>query len=81
EREKGWALGLNAGGGNLGVATVQLLGLAVLATAGIAHPEVLPLLFVPALLLAALLAHRGMDNLATNRTDHGAYRSAVRDVH
>ncbi|WP_432107604.1 nitrate/nitrite transporter [Streptomyces sp. AA1529] len=81
EREKGWALGLNAGGGNLGVATVQLLGLAVLATAGIAHPEVLPLLFVPALLLAALLAHRGMDNLATNRTDYGAYRSAVRDVH
>ncbi|MFI0865045.1 nitrate/nitrite transporter [Streptomyces smyrnaeus] len=81
EREKGWALGLNAGGGNLGVATVQLLGLAVLATAGAAHPELLPLLFVPALLLAAGLAHRRMDNLATNRTDYGAYRSAVRDRH
>ncbi|GAA2600193.1 MFS transporter [Streptomyces axinellae] len=81
EREKGWALGLNAGGGNLGVATVQLLGLAVLATAGVARPELLPLLFVPALLLAALLAHRLMDNLATNRTDYRAFRSAVRDRH
>ncbi|MGP3988566.1 nitrate/nitrite transporter [Streptomyces sp. 3N207] len=81
EREKGWALGLNAGGGNLGVAMVQILGLGVLATAGVAHPEILPLLFVPALLLAALLARRGMDNLATNRTDYGAYRSAARDRH
>src|SRR5712691_10139006 len=34
QRLKGAALGLNAGGGNLGVAAVQLVGLAVLATAG-----------------------------------------------
>ncbi|MCU1658070.1 MAG: major facilitator superfamily 1, partial [Pseudonocardiales bacterium] len=34
QRLKGWALGLNAGGGNLGVAAIQLVGLAVLATAG-----------------------------------------------
>ncbi|WP_345944927.1 MFS transporter [Streptomyces albus subsp. chlorinus] len=81
EREKGWALGLNAGGGNLGVATVQLLGLLVAATAGAAHPEALPVLFVPALLLAALLAHRRMDNLATGTTDYGAYRAALRDRH
>lgn len=38
ERRKGWALGLNAGGGNIGVAAVQLVGLAVLATAGKGHP-------------------------------------------
>lgn len=81
EREKGWALGLNAGGGNLGVATVQLLGLLVLATAGVTHPEVLPLLFVPALLLSALLAHRRMDNLATARTDRSSYRAVLRDRH
>ncbi len=31
QRLKGWALGLNAGGGNIGVAAVQLVGLAVLA--------------------------------------------------
>jgi NNP family nitrate/nitrite transporter-like MFS transporter len=29
QRLKGWALGLNAGGGNIGVAVVQLVGLAV----------------------------------------------------
>ena len=29
QRRKGWALGLNTGGGNLGVAVVQLAGLAV----------------------------------------------------
>src|SRR5215471_7300210 len=34
DRLKGWALGINAGGGNLGVAAVQLVGLAVLAIAG-----------------------------------------------
>ena len=33
DRLKGWALGLNAGGGNIGVAAVQLVGLLVLATA------------------------------------------------
>lgn len=37
-RKKGWALGLNAGGGNLGVPVVQLLGLLVIATAGASHP-------------------------------------------
>src|SRR3712207_1094940 len=31
-RLKGWALGLNAGGGNLGVPVIQLIGLLVLAT-------------------------------------------------
>src|SRR5262249_52297839 len=36
QRLKGWALGLNAGGGNIGVAAIQLVGLAVLATAGAA---------------------------------------------
>ena len=38
DRLKGWALGLNAGGGNLGVAVVQLVGLLVLATAGARPP-------------------------------------------
>ena len=37
-RLKGWALGINAGGGNLGVPVVQLVGLVVLATARRAAP-------------------------------------------
>ncbi len=47
ERLKGWALGVNAGGGNLGVAIVQLAGLAVLATAGKGHPRVLLGIYIP----------------------------------
>jgi NNP family nitrate/nitrite transporter-like MFS transporter len=39
QRLKGRALGLNAGGGNAGVAVVQLAGLAVLATGGKDHPR------------------------------------------
>ncbi|MCW2811530.1 MAG: nitrate/nitrite transporter, partial [Friedmanniella sp.] len=39
DRLKGWALGVNAGGGNLGVPVVQLVGLLVLATLGATHPR------------------------------------------
>ncbi|OON82687.1 MFS transporter [Streptomyces tsukubensis] len=81
EREKGWALGLNAGGGNLGVASVQLLGLLMAAVAGAARPELLPLLFVPLLLGSAWQAYRRMDNLAGTRTDFSSYRAVLRDRH
>lgn len=37
-RRKGWALGLNAGGGNIGVPVVQLVGLLVIGTLGASHP-------------------------------------------
>lgn len=66
-RLKGWALGINAGGGNLGVPAVQLLGLLVLATAGATHPRLLPLLYLPLIVLAAAGAWWRMDNLAARR--------------
>src|SRR5919201_785497 len=34
QRLKGWALGLNAGGGNIGVPVIQLVGLLVIAAVG-----------------------------------------------
>lgn len=37
-RRKGWALGLNAGGGNIGVPVIQLVALAVITWAGAGHP-------------------------------------------
>lgn len=37
-RRKGWALGLNAGGGNLGVPVIQLIALSVITWAGAGHP-------------------------------------------
>ncbi|MEY2571539.1 MAG: transporter, family, nitrate/nitrite transporter, partial [Acidimicrobiaceae bacterium] len=76
QRLKGWALGLNAGGGNLGVAAVQLAGLAVLATAGQDHPRVLLAVYVPLIVLATVGALRYMDNL-TSATNE---KRAMRDV-
>ncbi|HEV2376152.1 MAG TPA: MFS transporter [Streptosporangiaceae bacterium] len=81
EREKGRALGINAGGGNLGVASVQLLGLLVIATAGAGHPRVLTEAFIPLLLVSAGLAYGLMDNLPGMRTDAGTYRNVLKDPH
>ncbi|MET8909893.1 nitrate/nitrite transporter [Micromonospora sp. NPDC004551] len=81
ERLKGRALGLNAGGGNLGVPAVQLVGLAVLATAGAAYPRLVPAVYLPLIVLAALAAARGLDNLPGVRNEPGALRTAARDPH
>ncbi|MFJ7248139.1 nitrate/nitrite transporter [Kitasatospora sp. NPDC098652] len=79
-RLKGWALGINAGGGNLGVPAVQLLGLLVLATAGAAHPRLLPLLYLPLIVLAAAGAQWKMDNLPVPPNGEGrALREVARD--
>jgi NNP family nitrate/nitrite transporter-like MFS transporter len=79
EGKKGWALGLNAGGGNLGVAAVQLLALLVLATAGASHPRVLIGIYIPLIVIAALGAYLFMDNLTTAKNDKRAMRDATRD--
>ncbi len=80
EGRKGWALGLNAGGGNIGVAAVQLLGLVVIATAGTAYPRLVLAVYVPLILVAALCAARYMNNISSVRNDTGALREAVRDA-
>ncbi|MFC9757973.1 nitrate/nitrite transporter [Streptomyces sp. NPDC056921] len=81
QRLKGWALGVNAGGGNLGVPAVQLLGLLVLATAGAGHPRLLILVYLPLIVLAALGAALRMDNLATARGERGAMREVLGNTH
>jgi MFS transporter, NNP family, nitrate/nitrite transporter len=50
-RLKGWALGVNAGGGNLGVPAVQLVGLLVLATLGVQHPRAVVVIYIPLIIL------------------------------
>ncbi|MEJ8278463.1 nitrate/nitrite transporter [Pseudonocardia spirodelae] len=79
EREKGWALGLNAGGGNLGVPVAQLLGLLVIATLGAGSPRVLLALYLPFIVVSAVLAWRRMDNIAAMSNDTGAFTEACRD--
>jgi MFS transporter, NNP family, nitrate/nitrite transporter len=81
QRRKGAALGLNAGGGNLGVAAVQLVALAVLATAGKAHPRVLVGVYIPLVVLAAACAALFMDNISHVRNDKRAIRDACRNPH
>ncbi|MEW2517683.1 nitrate/nitrite transporter [Actinacidiphila alni] len=80
-REKGWALGLNAGGGNIGVPAIQLIGLLVIGTAGAAHPRIVLAVYIPLVVLAATLAALYMDNLAPVRNDTGAALAAAKDAH
>ncbi|MFI1965974.1 nitrate/nitrite transporter [Streptomyces pathocidini] len=80
-RKKGWALGLNAGGGNIGVPVVQLVGLLVIGTAGAARPRLVLAVYLPLVVIAAVLAALRMDNLAPVKNDTGAVPEALRDAH
>ncbi|MEV0910410.1 nitrate/nitrite transporter [Streptomyces hokutonensis] len=79
QRHQGWALGLNAGGGNLGVAAVQLIGLAVISVAGNTHPSYVAAVYLPLIVVIALLSAWKMDNVDAVRTEPGAQREAARD--
>jgi NNP family nitrate/nitrite transporter-like MFS transporter len=81
QRLKGWALGLNAGGGNIGVAAVQLVGLLVLATAGAGHPRLVAGIYIPLVVLAAAGAALYMDNITSAANEKGAMRQVSRDPH
>ncbi|MER6424924.1 nitrate/nitrite transporter [Streptomyces sp. NPDC001137] len=81
QRHQGWALGLNAGGGNLGVAAVQLLGLLVISTVGDTHPAYVAAVYLPLIALVAVAAALRMDNVAVLRTERGAQREAAACAH
>jgi NNP family nitrate/nitrite transporter-like MFS transporter len=88
EGKKGFALGLNAAGGNLGVAVTQLIvplviiigvsGAAVRLPVHEVHLAYAGLLFMPFIALAAVGAWLYMDSLTQARTDTEAYKNAVR---
>ena len=78
QRLKGWALGLNAGGGNIGVAAVQLVGLLVLATAGAGHPRLLLVIYLPLVVAATLGAALFMDNVSSATNEKRAIRDVLR---
>jgi NNP family nitrate/nitrite transporter-like MFS transporter len=88
EGRKGFALGLNAAGGNLGVAVTQLIvplviiigvsGAAVKLPVHEVHLAYAGIVFMPFIALAALGAWRYMDSLTQARTDTKAYGQAVR---
>ncbi|VBA45384.1 Nitrate/nitrite transporter NarK [Mycobacterium attenuatum] len=69
ERDKGWALGLNAAGGNIGVAVVQkVIPSIVVAGGGMALARA-GLFFVPLAVAAAVCAFLFMNNLAEAKAD------------
>ncbi len=69
EREKGWALGLNAAGGNIGVAVVQFLVPQVIVLGGGLALARAGLMYIPLAVIAAVCAYLFMDNLAEAKAD------------
>jgi NNP family nitrate/nitrite transporter-like MFS transporter len=87
ERKKGWALGLNAAGGNLGVFSAQLLVPLALIVGVPAAAAKLPvhevhlayagLMWMPFIALATVMAWRRMDSLSSARADKRSYVEAL----
>ncbi|GAB2741741.1 nitrate/nitrite transporter [Streptomyces bullii] len=78
-RKKGWALGLNAGGGNIGVPVIQLVALAIIGASG--GPRLLLGIYIPLVVVAAVLSALFMDNLENVKNDTGAAKDAAKDAH
>jgi MFS transporter, NNP family, nitrate/nitrite transporter len=77
-RLKGWALGLNAGGGNIGVPVIQLVGLLVIATLGNRSAEIVCATYLVLVGCAALCAALFMDNLDDHKSDGPAMLQVLR---
>lgn len=69
QRLKGWALGLNAGGGNIGVPVIQLVGLLVIATLGNTYASMICAIYLVLVALAGVGAALYMDNLTNQKAD------------
>ncbi|MGV8895849.1 MAG: MFS transporter [Rhodoglobus sp.] len=83
QREKGWALGLNAAGGNLGASVAQFT-VPIVVTIGAASVLNLPLagwIWIPFILVAIFGATRYMDNLSNAKTDFAGSIAAVKEPH
>ncbi|OBF16315.1 MFS transporter [Mycobacterium kubicae] len=81
QRLKGWALALNAGGGNLGVPVVQVVGLLVIATAGDREPYWVCAVYLVLLAIAAVGAAMYMDNLEQYRIELRTMRAVLKEPH
>jgi NNP family nitrate/nitrite transporter-like MFS transporter len=83
QKEKGWALGLNAAGGNIGTAVAQF-AVPIVVTVGAAATLNISLagwMWVPFILLAIWGAWRFMDNLSDAKSDAAASAAALREPH
>ncbi|MCP2320558.1 MFS transporter, NNP family, nitrate/nitrite transporter [Nocardia amikacinitolerans] len=78
QRLKGWALGLNAGGGNIGVPVIQLLGLLVIATLGDGYASLICAIYLVLVALAGVGAALYMDNLKNQKADLSSMVTALK---
>ncbi|WP_278263422.1 nitrate/nitrite transporter [Nocardia sp. AG03] len=78
QRLKGWALGMNAGGGNIGVPVIQLLGLLVLVTLGGDYAYLICAIYLVFVGLTAVGAALYMDNLTNQKADLSYMGKALR---
>src|SRR6516165_1043100 len=81
QRLKGWALALNAGGGNLGVPVVQLVGLLVIASVGNRQPYWVCAIYLVLLAIAGIGAALYMDNLQDYRIEMSTMRALLSQRH
>ncbi|WP_066286201.1 MFS transporter [Arthrobacter sp. B6] len=82
-REKGWALGLNAAGGNMGAAVAQLavpIAITLLAVGSVNLPMA-GWMWVPFILIAAFGAWKYMDNLTSAKGDVAGSIAALKEPH
>ena len=83
QREKGWALGLNAAGGNLGASVAQFV-VPIVVTIGAGVALNLPLagwIWVPLILVAMIGAALRMNNLSSAKADFSGSAAALREPH
>src|SRR5215204_899756 len=79
QRLKGWALGINAGGGNIGVPMVQIVGLLVIATMGNRQPYWVCAFYLVALAVAGIGAALFMNNLEQHKIDLTAMGAILKE--
>jgi len=83
QKEKGWALGLNAAGGNLGTSVAQF-AVPIVVTIGAASTMNISLagwMWIPLILVAMWGAWRYMDNLSSAKADFAGSAAALREPH
>jgi MFS transporter, NNP family, nitrate/nitrite transporter len=81
EKEKGFALGINAAGGNLGVAVVQLVVPVVIVLGAGLSLNRAGLMWIPLIVLAAFLAWKMMANLSVATSSFFASIAAAKRPH
>ncbi len=84
DKEKGYALGLNAAGGNIGVSSVQLIVPLVIGIGALPGKPALQnagLMWIPLIILAAFGAFGFMNNLSSARSNFKDQLSVVRRKH